>query len=82
MLHGGHEVPLRKLIERWPRSIANCEAVASVVDRLYLYDNSVDDRPAQLVLRASSGKIVRQYEPAHSWMAPIIAALTPAQHHP
>ena len=80
ILQGGHEVPIRKIIERWPRSIDHCAAVAREVDRLYLYDNSEEGRPAQLVLRAASGKIVRQYEPARLWMAPVVAELSPAQH--
>src|ERR1044071_2343705 len=53
MLQGGHEVPIRKIIDRWSRSIANCATVATRVDRLYLYDNSVDHREAELVLRTT-----------------------------
>lgn len=76
MLQGGHEVPIRKILDRWSRSIANCAAVATLVNRLYLYDNSVDDRAAQLVLRATAGTVARQYGPARPWMAPILAELT------
>jgi len=61
VLQGGHEVPIRKIIDRWPRSIANAATVAPKVDRLYLYDNSVNGRDAQLVLRASEGRIAKQY---------------------
>lgn len=76
MLQGGHEVPIRKIIDRWSRSIANCAAAATLVDRLYLYDNSVDDRAAQLVLRARMGTIGRRYAQPRAWMAPIIAELS------
>jgi len=76
MLQGGHEVPIRKILDRWARSIANCAMVASLVDRLYLYDNSIDGRAAHLVLRANRGKVARQYEPARPWMAPILAGLS------
>ncbi len=78
MLQGGHEVPIRKILDRWSRSIANCGAVATLVDRLYLYDNSVEDRAAQLVLRASAGTVTRQYGPERSWMALIVAELQSA----
>lgn len=78
MLQGGHEVPIRKILDRWSRSIANCATVASVVDRLYLYDNSVDDRDAELVLRAVTGAVARQYAPGRPWMAPITAQISPA----
>jgi predicted ABC-type ATPase len=76
MLQGGHEVPIRKIIDRWSRSIANCAAVATLVNRLYLYENSVDDRAAQLVLRASLGAVARQYSLPRPWMAPIITELS------
>ncbi len=76
MLEGGHEVPIRKILDRWSRSIANCAAVTTEVDRLYLYDNSVDDEDAQLVLRAIEGREARRYSSLRPWMAPIVARLT------
>lgn len=76
MLQGGHEVPIRKILDRWARSITNGAKVAPLVDRLYLYDNSVDDRPAQLLLRANEGTVAREYGPARAWMAPILAELS------
>jgi predicted ABC-type ATPase len=77
VLQGGHEVPIRKIVERWARSIANAASVAADVDRLYLYDNSVDERDAQLVLRASDGRVSRTYGAAPSWAAPIVERLAP-----
>lgn len=76
MLQGGHEVPIRKILDRWARSIGNCARVATLVDRLYLYDNSIDDRPAHLLLRASGGAIARQYGPLRAWMQPILSELS------
>ena len=78
VLQGGHEVPIRKIIDRWSRSIANCVEVATQVQRLYLYDNSVENEPARLILRASDGVIVRQYESPRDWMQPIVEQLSPA----
>ena len=75
VLEGGHEVPIRKILDRWGRSIANAAAVVSEVDRFYLYDNSVDDRDAELVIRASEGRIVRTYVEAPRWAAPIVERL-------
>lgn len=78
VLQGGHEVPLRKIIDRWSRAIANCGRIAQVVDRLYLYDNSVDDRAPSLLMRAKSGRIEKKYVPDYPlWTSPIIAALLP-----
>lgn len=36
VLQGGHEVPIRKIVDRWARSIANAAAIAAEVDRFYV----------------------------------------------
>jgi predicted ABC-type ATPase len=77
VLEGGHDVPIRKIVDRWAKSIANAAAVAAEVDRVYLYDNSVDDRHAELVVRASAGRVVKTYVEPPSWMAPIVQRLAP-----
>lgn len=41
--------------------IANCAALTPYVDRLYIYDNSIDDVEAQLLFRLSEGKLVKKY---------------------
>jgi predicted ABC-type ATPase len=76
VLEGGHEFPIRKIIDRWARSIANAAAVAPEIDRFYLYDNSIDDRDAQLLVRAAEGRVVRSYLDAPPWTAPILKRLT------
>jgi predicted ABC-type ATPase len=76
VLQGGHEVPIRKIIDRWGRSIANAASIAAEVDRFYVYDNSVDDRDAQLVLRAADGRVVKAYGDAPTWAGPVLEHLT------
>ncbi|MBM4343978.1 MAG: zeta toxin family protein [Deltaproteobacteria bacterium] len=61
VLAGGHDVPIPKIIGRYHRSIANCAAIAVEVDRLYLYDNSIDDLAPRLFIRAADGVISRHY---------------------
>jgi predicted ABC-type ATPase len=75
VLQGGHEVPIRKIVDRWARSIANAASIAAEVDRFYVYDNSVDDRDAQLVLRTTAGHIARQYVERSTWSGPITSRL-------
>ena len=58
--------------------MANAAAIARQVDRFYVYDNSVDDRDAQLVVRASEGHVVRTYTEPPAWAAPIMACLAQA----
>jgi len=75
VMQGGHDVPIPKIINRYFRSIAQCAVIAPWVDRLYLYDNSIDGAEAALILRASEGKITKLYQTAPEWMAPIIDVL-------
>lgn len=61
VLTGGHDVPISKIISRYDKSIANCSSLASYVDRLYVYDNSIDDVEAKLLFRLSDGELIRRY---------------------
>jgi predicted ABC-type ATPase len=66
-MQGGHEVPIGKIVSRYYKSIANCVALAKVVDRLYVYDNSIDGVSPQLCFRASVGAISKVYFDTPSW---------------
>ena len=65
VMQGGHDVPIPKIINRYFRSIAQC----------VVYDNSIDDAEAALILRATEGKITKLYQPAPEWMGPILQFL-------
>ncbi|MCC8119805.1 MAG: zeta toxin family protein [Bacteroidales bacterium] len=72
VLNGGHDVPISKIISRYDKSIGNCIALAPYIDRLYVYDNSIDDAEARLLFRFSNGKLIKQYQPnLPSWAIPI-----------
>lgn len=60
-MKGGHDVPITKIISRYYKSIENCKIVASIVDRLYVYDNSVDGEDAKLLFRLVDGNIAKTY---------------------
>ena len=61
VMQGGHDVPIPKIISRYQKSILNCRRVSSVVDRLYVYDNSVEDKEARLLFRMSDGHLIKRY---------------------
>ena len=61
VMKGGHDVPISKIISRYYKSIANCKTVAPVVDRLYLYDNSLDGQDAKLLFRLANGNVKKIY---------------------
>lgn len=61
VMEGGHDVPISKIISRYQKSIQNCKAIAPFVDRLYVYDNSIDNVNARPLFRLTSGNLVKQY---------------------
>ncbi|MDE5652649.1 MAG: zeta toxin family protein [Muribaculaceae bacterium] len=60
-MKGGHDVPITKIISRYYKAIRNCKTVSSIVDRLYVYDNSIDDKDARPLFRLSDGNLAKQY---------------------
>lgn len=74
VLKGGHDVPIPKIISRYGKSIANCISLAPYVDRLYVYDNSIEDVEARLLFRMRNGKLVKRYtENIPRWAFPIMS---------
>ena len=61
VMKGGHDVPITKIISRYQKSSVNCKRCAALVDRVYVYDNSIDDADARLLYRMSNGKLFKQY---------------------
>lgn len=61
VMEGGHDVPITKILSRYNKSIQNCKTVASIIDRLYVYDNSIDDADARALYRLSNGILAKQY---------------------
>ena len=61
VMQGGHDVPITKIISRYKLSVANCIDAAKIVDRCYLYDNSVENSDARPLFRAVDGKVFKRY---------------------
>lgn len=73
VLNGGHDVPIPKIISRYDKSIVNCEILSPIVDRLYVYDNSIEDAEARLLFRLSDGELVKRYvDDLPAWAASIL----------
>lgn len=50
-----------KIVSRYYKSIENCKTIAPVVDRLYVYDNSVNGQDAKIQFRLTNGKLAKMY---------------------
>jgi len=69
VLHGGHEVPIAKIISRYSKSIANASSALLTADRGYVYDNSITDRDPRILFRARDGEVYKEYSELkhHLW---------------
>lgn len=67
VMEGGHDVPIPKIISRYSKSIINCCKVAQMVDRAYIYDNSVEFAEPTLLFRVIDGNLIKEYATAIQW---------------
>lgn len=75
VMEGGHTVPIDKIIARYARSMGHLVRFVSLCDRSYVYDNSVDDQEARLVVRFQDGKLRKAYGKEPPWFTATIAGL-------
>ena len=84
--HGGHDIPVEKIRERWNRSRKNLIRVLPLIDHLRVYDNSQEADPIAgrqpqpvLLLEMQRGKITAPADLSNApdWAQPIIAAAIP-----
>ena len=61
VIEGGHDVPIVKIISRYNKSITNCVKLSRIVDRTYIYDNSIDNQEARILFRFADGTIIKRY---------------------
>ncbi|WP_394834032.1 zeta toxin family protein [Pendulispora rubella] len=68
-MSGGHSVPIEKIVNRYTRSMINLGDAIRLANRVYIYDNSVDDRDAELCARTQDGLLRKVYAPLPPWVA-------------
>ena len=74
-MEGGHEVPISKIISRYYKSITNAKHILSIVDRAYIYDNSIENQTPQLLYRTTFGEIQKRYvEVIPEWARTLVKA--------
>ncbi len=71
VIQGGHDVPIPKIISRYSKSIVNCALISPFVDRLYVYDNSRENKEPLLLFRSINGHLKKMYRNMHSWAVKI-----------
>ena len=68
VIQGGHTVPIEKIVSRYTRSMANLIAVIPLADRVYIYDNSLEDVEAHLCARTRNGALRKVYRRLPTWV--------------
>lgn len=72
-IDGGHDVPVRKVIDRYYKSLLNVGKAMPLADRVYVYDNSAEGCTPLLLFRTVDGKLCKQYkDPLPRWAALLI----------
>lgn len=72
--HGGHEVPVEKILARYPRVMASLGAAIPLVAQVRLYDNSAAGRDYRLVAVFEGGQLVQELAPVPNWASPFLSA--------
>ena len=66
---GGHDVPAEKLVERFPRTLANLAAAIRELPCVLVFDNEDLRLPFRHVAAYVSGRPVQLNEPVPSWLS-------------
>ena len=69
---GGHDVPSQKLVERYPRILANLKAALAELPKVVAFDNSDLRTPYRLVAVTRNGEVERIVRPTPKWFAALI----------
>ncbi len=72
---GGHTVPIEKIVSRYVGAMANLSPLISLSDRVYIYDNSVDNADARLCARTETGQLRKVYGELPGWVDDAVAPL-------
>lgn len=68
LLQGGHDVPSKKLRERYPRTVKNLAQAIKVLPHVLVFDNSDLGRAFRKVATFERGTVVEQHAPLPRWL--------------
>lgn len=65
---GGHDVPMEKILDRHPRTLANLKRAITRLPRVNIYDNSDLNNPFQLVAVYRDGRLASEFDSLPDWL--------------
>jgi predicted ABC-type ATPase len=68
VLQGGHDVPTRKLEERYPRTLKNLAQAIRELPHVLVFDNGDLHRPFRKVAEFQRGTMTRKHPPLPRWL--------------
>ncbi len=83
VLRGGHDIPVAKIRERYPKSLANLVGLIGKAAEIHVFDNSIESSEglpaAQLVFRMRGARIIEPdiaslLSRTPDWAKPVVAA--------
>ena len=69
---GGHDVPTDKLVQRFPRILANLKMALRELPNVWVFDNNDLRTPYRLVAVSESERRVKLQRPVPRWLAPLL----------
>ena len=69
---GGHDVPLEKLVARFPRTLANLKAAIPALPHVIIFDNDDLNHPFNRVAEFENGKATFLANPLPGWLIPLL----------
>lgn len=67
VLKGGHDVPTRKIKERFPRTLTNLRRAIRALPHVLVFDNSDLSRPFRAIATFRDGAVVEAPSPVPRW---------------
>ncbi len=72
VLQGGHDVPPRKLVERFPRIMNNLKRALAELPNVWAYDHTDLEEGYRLVANMENGQGIKLYEPTPEWLRSLL----------
>jgi predicted ABC-type ATPase len=69
---GGHDVPSQKLVERFPRTLANLKAAIRELPHVWIFDNGNLAQPFRKVAVFRDGRRGEVHLPIPDWLLPLL----------
>jgi predicted ABC-type ATPase len=69
---GGHDVPRKKLVERFPRIMNNLKRAMTELSNVWVYDHSELDQGYRLVAMRENGQGIKLHRPAPEWVQALL----------